>query len=220
MDYLSLQKALFEEWKQDPLHKNNVFIEDGVIDCNKWENSSKRILFFLKEAYSGDESWSLTKTIREEWKGPKYKLWWTASYWLYVLTNTTKDKIPIFPQTMTEINECRELLLSSAVINIKKSHGKSYSNSEELEYYAKIDKERLQRQIKLISPSPDIIICGYTKDLFQDIWGKELKPITNTEYIYYDGSKIIIDFWHPSNQFPDKLCYYALGHLYQRILGS
>lgn len=41
---------LFNEWKNKDIHKNQVFISDGVVCPKIWFNSTKRPLFLLKEA--------------------------------------------------------------------------------------------------------------------------------------------------------------------------
>jgi hypothetical protein len=211
------QKELFHEWKQTPLHKNAVFISDGIIDIDKWLRSEKKIALFLKEAYGEKQDWDLSQLIREEWKGPKTKMWWTVSYWLFLLQKTTKDYIPLFPDSDSEFNECKDYLLSSAVINIRKSDGETSSNFETLKKYTEKDKKFLIQQIELINP--DIILCGYTFNHLKELLG-EVKPVPNTEWIYKYGDRLIIDFWHPANQYPNRLCYYTLGHLYQRVLSN
>ena len=112
-DFLIKHDELLKRWKNDPLHRGKVFIEDGIIDYNKWKKAKKKIMFFLKEAYGGDKNWSLTKTIKDKWKGPKYKMWWTISYWQYVLLKTNKNNIPLFPSSDIDFKEC-------CIIGIKK----------------------------------------------------------------------------------------------------
>jgi hypothetical protein len=53
-------------------------------------------------------------------------------------------------------------------------------------------------------------------DFFNSIWSKPVQKIDGTELIYKTDDITVIDFWHPSNQYPDTLCYYALGALYQK----
>ncbi len=212
--YIKESEQLLKKWKETPSHKKNVFISDGIIDLEKW-GSHKKILLILKEAYGSDEDWSLTETIKNEWKGPKYKVWWTVSYWLYLLNKTTKDFVPLFPKD-NEIKECVEFLLSSAILNIKKSNGKSSSENDDLKKYVTSDKDFILKQIELINP--DIILCGNTGQfLFPEIFS-ECNKIENTQWFYRWKERMIIDYWHPANQYPDELCYYALGQLYQRIL--
>lgn len=213
-NYIRESDKLLKEWKNTSLHNDKVFISDGIIDLNKW-GKKKKILLILKEAYGSDEDWSLTETIKDEWKGPKYKVWWTVSYWLYLLNKTTKDFVPLFPNKEEEA-QCIDYLLSSAVLNIKKSNGRSYSEIEDLKKYVESDKDFILKQIEIINP--DIILCGNTGQfLFPTVFGEPNK-IENTDWHYRWKNRMIIDYWHPANQYPDELCYYALGQLYQRIL--
>ena len=128
-------ERLLAEWQERPHHKDEVFISDGMIDPERWEESSKRrILFLLKEAYDepdSSESWDLCSLIRDVWKGPKYKLWLTAAYWAYALQQYDCSRIPSFPTYDSVWGDSgekpREALLCSSVVNIKKSRGRSSS---------------------------------------------------------------------------------------------
>jgi hypothetical protein len=197
---------LMNRWKAKDLHKGKEFIEDGIIDLNRWEAADRKILFLLKEAYGdyGDLCW----LIRDEWKGPKYKVWWTASYWLYALRKLSGKTIPPFPKEKAQCDECVEYLLSSAVVNIKKSDGQTASSVEDLDKYIKEDRGFLQEQIGLIDPT--IILCGYTFDQFKEIWSGSVEPLGGTEVIFRAGKQLVINWWHPANKYPNELCYYAL----------
>jgi len=208
--------ALMSKWKNRPLHKGQVFIEDGIICLEKWKHSKNKVLILLKEAYGEEESWSLVETIRDVWKGPKYKVFWTIAYWLYLLNKIEPAAIPLFPATEKEFDACREYLLSAAVVNLKKSAGNSASNYDELLSYVRKDRKLLREQLEIINPG--IILCGYTKEYFDLFWNRKTEKIKNTEFLYKSGNTIIIDFWHPANQYPDKLCYYALGAVCQKVI--
>jgi hypothetical protein len=221
-EIIQKQEELFKEWEEKPLHKDKVFIRDGIIDIESWQKTDKKIVFLLKEAY-GTEKYDLAKLIRNDRKCPKYKMWWTVSYWLYVLNETTANLIPKFSDfygTEEGNEKCKNYLLSSAFVNVKKSNGESFSNDEDLKKYMISDKDLLMRQLELYAPN--IIICGSTKWLLEGIWNKD-KPITeikNTQWIYQSEGMKIIDFYHPANQYPLELCYYTLGYLYQRALNE
>jgi len=207
IDYIARHMALMKRWAEKPLHRNHDFIEDGIIDLPRWQKAEKKILLLLKEAYGdyGDLCW----LIREEWKGPKYKVWWTASYWLYAIHKLSGKGIPAFPKTEKEFGECVELLLSAAVINIKKSNGKTSSDQEGILRYAQADGDLLAEQISLISP--DIIICGYTYDCFSEFWPDKIEKVGDTDLVFKTGNQIVINWWHSANQYPNELCFYALA---------
>lgn len=157
-NYNTAHAVLMSQWKERPLHKGQVFIEDGIICLEKWKQSKSKILILLKEAYGEEESWSLVETIRDVWKGPKYKVFWTMAYWLYLLNKIEPAAIPLFPATEKEFDACRECLLSAAVVNIKKSAGNSASNYDDLLLYIRKDRKLLREQLEIINP--DIILCG------------------------------------------------------------
>ena len=73
------EKELFQLWKtkdkydtyfvesntkiEITINHRNVFIEDGIINPEIWKDktSGKHILFILKEAYGGEDDWSLSE---------------------------------------------------------------------------------------------------------------------------------------------------------------
>jgi hypothetical protein len=198
--------ALMKRWQKKAFHKNKEFIGDGIIDIQRWEKADRKIMFLLKEAYGGYGD--LCSLIREEWKGPKYKIWWTTSYWLYALRKASAKFIAPFPKEQKQFEECVEYLLSSAVVNIKKSDGKTSSTKDDLDKYVREDVDMLKEQITLINPG--IILCGYTFDHFCKIWPGKVTPLGNTELVFRAGPHVVINWWHPANQYPNDLCYYAL----------
>ncbi len=153
------------------------------------------------------QGWDLCGKIRDEWQGPKYKVWWTASYWAYVAHRLACGEAAPFPDK--EEDRCREALLGSATINIKKSMGRSASDLGELEDYAARDKDLLREQVRLITP--EIVICGYTWDILHKHCWPEAEQVH--DLVWKAEGYTFIDFWHPANQYPDRLCYYALGRL-------
>jgi hypothetical protein len=104
---------------------------------------------------------------------------------------------------------CRSLL-SSACLNIKKSAGDSNSNNDDVQFYADHDGDLIKREIELISP--DIVISGSTWWAVKQLW-----PAARQVYdlVWKTDTLSFIDFWHPANQFPNALNYYALGCLIQ-----
>lgn len=187
---------LFTEWKDLKHHKNKSFVTDGIVEFSKWNNSQK-ILIILKEAYGGE--WNLADIIDDrEWikSNPHYRM---LSMWLYILNNTTVDNRPKI-KSDEQLNEAFQYLLSSAIINIKKSAGKSSSNDKEIYDYAVKDKELIKAQIDLIAPQ--IILCGYTAHaLMKGVYEKnDYGKFYSTEFCIEHNEMLIIDFWHPSRK--------------------
>lgn len=206
----NVMNQLFKEWKKVAHHKGNIFVEDGIIDYDKW-TKSKKILFLLKEAYSEEGSvgdWKLSYLINcneDNWV-ENNKHYFMLSMWSFVLSS---PETPL-PDYLHEIfSQGYEYLLSSAVINIKKSNGASTSSDSDIRKYAQLDKEFLKKQIEIISP--EIILCGNTCiDLMNSIFEypktSDYGDLYASEYCFKYKDMTIIDYWHPSRK-PDVFKY-------------
>ena len=209
-------EMLLEEWKSLPHHLNRSFIPDGIIDPVRWEKSPRRILFINKEAYDGDgtgiKGFDLRKLIRCEWDGrPKGGAYKVIATWAYALQHASPDPLISFPPwSLIDLEEAREALLSCAVMNIKKSGGKTSSGHQDLLAYVEKDGALIKRQVDLINP--DIIVCGHVWYLMKHLWPTPERVYD--EVVKTDG-RIVIDFWHPSNRYPEEMNYYALAALIQ-----
>lgn len=213
------QEKLFAEWKQLSHHKNEVFVEDGVICPERWFSNKIRPLFLLKEAYGGDENWSLPNYLTKDIK--IVKLWKTISMWTKGLLKTTEKYIEKYDTedvTLKKFNN--EYLKSIAVVNVKKSKGESSSKRDIIQNYANLDEKLLKRQLEICDPT--IIICGFTIQPLNKIMNYDIKQIKNENLYYYirlNGHDVLVlDYWHPSNQFPAIMNYYGLVNIYQQAL--
>lgn len=236
-NYTELSKKLFAEWKNSsgtvdcilhkkPTtltidHKNSVFVEDGVVCPEKWFFQKVRPLFLLKEAYNGNDDWNLiTDTITNENKKIR-KIWKRISEWTKGILNTTSDQIAPYTSNAHDIEKYNnEYLRSIAVINVKKSNGKGESDFDEINAYARFDKQRLIKQLELCNPT--VIICGYTASSIDEIFDIKMRSDHNDNLYYYitlnGKSVLVIDYWHPSNQYPDIMNYYGLMNAYHLAL--
>jgi hypothetical protein len=206
-------EQLLNQWAALPHHRGKCFIRDGIIDATRWEKAPRKLLLILREAHGEPEEtegWDLRDVIRKDWGGPKYKVWWTVAYWAYLVHKGSVHRVPPFPADDSAWNAAREALLSAAAINIKKSSGKLSSDWDNLKMYAKTDGQLIRRQVDLIDPQ--IVICGNLWPLIENLW-PDAKDIYGPTCLA-DG-RFFIDFWHPANQFPDDLNYFALAHLLQ-----
>jgi hypothetical protein len=95
---------------------------------------------------------------------------------------------------MSNDEELREALLSSAVINIKKSNGRSSSEDEEFKEFARLDGDVLKRQVSLIDP--EFVICGHTWKFVFHLWPEARKA---GEWKHRIGTLVFVDFWHPAS---------------------
>lgn len=219
--------SLMAEWST--VHKERgwkCFISDGAVDYAAYECASPRICFFLKEAYSrdSDTDWSLTEWLAD---GATTRMWGTVADWAYGITNTTSDYIPHKPQLSPA--EKTKQLKTIAVVNVKKSNGAVQSDYGDLLRYATTDRAFLKRELEIISPT--VIVCGNNSSLLRLLYGAKLQAngkVSAEGEIPYQfirengyavvGNQIILDFYHPANQYPSMLNYYTICSLYQQAL--
>lgn len=234
-DYSTKARELFNKWKNiqgittlsenqtlQINHKDNVFIRDGVVCPEIWFSQDIRPLFLLKEAYGGEGDWDLAKDHLLMARRID-KIWERVSDWTKGLFATTRAEIPPFIKDNPETAEYNnEYLKKIAVVNIKKSGGKTSSDIDEIDAYAKFDKERLLEQIELCDPT--IIICGYTSYFLETIIDKNYREPYNHQLFYkieLNGHPVLVlDYWHPANHYPDIMNYHGLLGIYQQAIKS
>ena len=178
-------------------------------------------MFLLKEAYGGDKDWDLIDYLQSDIR--MSKMWNRVAHWTYGLMKTDANHIePYFDYSGTTFAENNELS-QIAAINVKKSAGMNGSDWDEINAYADFDHERLMKQITQCDPT--IIVCGYTatpleiitKDTHANFREKR------NENLYYhieiNGHDVLVlDYWHPANQYPDIMNYYTLMGIYRQAL--
>lgn len=224
-EYKSKIAILMKKWKNKstPIdHKNNAFVSDGIIDPDVWFelDSGKKIMFLLKEAYGEDDDWSLVDWLNKEI--PVHSIWKRVVEWTYAIHNTTSASVCRFdPEEIKK--HYNEYLRSIAVVNLRKSSGKSTSDMDVIMEYTINDKCELKEEIEMIDP--DIIICGYTIQPLINIFDLDIKQHGNVcDNWYYFTDKIknrkrlIIDYYHPANQYPVLMNYYTIANIYQQAL--
>lgn len=179
-DYEEDIKKLFESWKnKSPSgrinHRHNGFIEDGIVNTEEWfsnnkgkENENRKILLVLKEAYGLDTS--LIDFIRNQSYESAPKIWKRISQIVDGILETTVEKIKPFSENITY--NYNEIINNIAVINLKKSDGKSTSDCDEILEYARYDGNEIKKQINMIKPN--IIIFGSTFWIVNEIYHDKL----------------------------------------------
>ena len=219
-EYLKLNNELFEEWREKLNHKDQPFIDDGIVNPKEWfslDSKFPKILFVLKEAYNG--SYSLTDELSK--KGPWSPMWNRVAEWSYGLLNydSTTNTFPDFKDLSHE--EANYYLNRIAVMNLRKSNGSRNSGDRQFVKYAKADNELLNRQFNLINP--DIVVYGYTFDAAKGIHNlsSTKKENPSSHWYYIDQyNRVHIDYFHPANRYPALLQYYGLMSIYQKSLGE
>lgn len=201
-------------------HKKNVFISDGVINEAVWNNQrEKKILYVLKEAYGEEEDWNLAEWLLRF--QPSSSTWKRVIEWTYGIQNTTEERIAKYSMDIYEAHT--ELFNHIAVVNLKKSDGKSSSDYGEIEAYALADKEEIKKQLRIIAP--DIILCGSTFGALNRVYDDKIcmDGMWCDHWFYYtdiisDSRTLVIDYYHPANYYPALVNYYAVVNIYQQAL--
>ena len=223
-------ERLFTEWKDK--YPSDVFVKDGIVNDALWNSQPVKPLFLLKEAYGGECDWSLVEHI----SNPKSRTgeprtcgdtWRRITQWAYGILNTTEAAVAPFKPSNLSYTYGNEWLNRIAVMNVKKiDNGKSSSDMQNINQYAISDGELLRKQISIIDPT--VIICGYTISSLNIILNKTENcgvkdcsdPNDNWYYFTNIGGKrvVVLDYYHPSNHYPDLLNYYGLMNIYQLAL--
>ncbi|WP_394388952.1 hypothetical protein [Shewanella woodyi] len=201
----------FISWRKRELHKGKFFINDGILNQDLWYKAPVKVLFLMKEAYESSvetaQEWALNEYLASKTLGEIGKpMWWSTAQWLDGINKLiTTGEVQPFDEHYKSDLKVEEAFQSCAIINIKKSAGKSSSTTDDLTKYVDCDWDLLLDQIKKINP--DLIICGATYPL---IASKLVSPEKSAEWFYQAEGYCFVDFWHPSNLWPYKVKYYSL----------
>lgn len=186
--YKENMSAILKKWedldfwqRQNLLEKSEVpFVRDGAINFNLWNKAHPKVLFLLKEAYNrdGDYSWDEAAWVAGErciensnecpfCKGEETS---TVDGRKICLCNhrpkgNTFNPLREWAQLICGDSIDGDVLLQTALLNVKKSGGQSSSSSSELIYNAWNRGALLLEQIKLLEP--DYIVCGGTYEAFR-----------------------------------------------------
>ena len=204
-------RKLLNDWRERPHHSNQIFVSDGPIDWDRWSTVNRRVLFLAKEAPGYEPSWDLPEWIREE--GPKFNIWWNVAYWAYGIQRVSAEYLPSNPVPEEAWDEVKEALLASAVVNVKKSGGKSSSDVADLRKYVQLDGDLIKQQVECYTPH--VIVCCRTWSLVKSLWGKFENV---SEHIYRINDILVLDYYHPSARFPIVMHYYTAMVLIQQAL--
>ncbi len=198
-------EQLFDNWKNEIHHKNELFIYDGVIDERLWNSVDIKILFLLKEAYHSNKSIGSWDLISGHLKvnGAKTKTFKPLGQWANgVLELKKTDEIQ---ELVNNKNILDEALKKCSVVNLKKSAGNKKSNKSDLLKYVEDDWEKyIKKQID--SLGPDIIICCGTWPLVKN----KINANKVSERVYQGENIVYVDYYHPAYPVPNLMKYYGL----------
>ena len=120
-------EKLFDEWKTREHHNGKIFNKDGIVCPELW-NEGDKTLFFCKEAYHGEsypeKEYDLARALFEQ---QPWGMWHRVAEWVYAIKNTTINNVAEYRKL--EIIEKHNLIKEIAIVNIKKSDGKSESDN-------------------------------------------------------------------------------------------
>jgi hypothetical protein len=202
---------LWQEWRARPPHANESFITDGIIDPQRWARAPRRVMFLLKEAYDRSPSrqgFDLPEWLRTAPEPRKGQTWKNAGRWAYLLQRVEPGHIPEPPSE----EEGFEALLGAAIVNVKKSGGRSRSDAEDIARYAQDDSDLLRRQVEGIAP--DVVVTGGTWAAAQSILGGS-SFVMHRCHRSKELGLFLLNFWHPAAQLHRMALYYALGGIAQ-----
>lgn len=197
-EYEIKMNDLFNKWKKDRPEYVENFVEDGIIDFDKWESAKPKILFLLKEVNDDFEPTD-PFTVRNNRFSFNIARWRYAIMELYKNINIS----PLFPEN----DELPSELFDISFIEIKKvSENKPVSDGDDLSSFAKRDANFIREEIEIINP--EIILCCGTFEYLRDIIYKgELTDNHQIKYVYDEridcsswkmGNRMILYFYHPS----------------------
>jgi len=217
---INLTTKCDEITNQIELLGENVIV-DGIVNIEKYTNSSLKILWILKEPNSSDSKWSyqdylsiteIERKIGSQQNTLTYRPFQKILYTSYgIISNMKYALIP----TITE-KDVYSIGEQIAYINIKKTGGSSSSKYREIQNAFEENKEILLRQIS--EYDPNIIIFGNTlnyigkNDLTRIGWN-----LNDDDSFYADDKTKSTRFYNVSH---DKLCIHAYHPSYWKIKNS
>lgn len=194
--------ALYTNWQ---LTHPGHFVQGGVVDEEMFDRSEVKLLFLLKEVNDTEqkEDWSLVQLIQDQMQEMTfYQIWKTIGLWSFGL----QQGFPHY-QTLTYRQDLHiaDGLREIAIINLKKSGGGGVSNYEEIKEHAEKNKELWMKEIEIIHP--DVVVCGGTFSIIQEILGFEATPCGSGVLTGKALNTLFIDFYHPMYRISPKVLY-------------
>lgn len=197
---------LFDKWES--IHRKNGyerFIQDGIVSPKTWETqTTPKVCFFLKEAYTKQDKYNLVNDLHNN---NPWTMWRKVAIWTQAIHNAFYGMVEYNDSVIRE-NE-KQAIECISVVNIKKSNGQKHSDYEDLKKYAEEDNVMLKQELEIINP--DIILCGNNISLLKLVLGEELQnEDTWDNMIAKWKNTLVIDYYHPAVQYPNRVNYYAL----------
>jgi hypothetical protein len=188
------QEELYIKWQGNRNYSN--FVKDGILNYERWNSLSPKILFLLKE--SADHFTNIAGEKINITKGNGTHFWWNICYWKYIINCLYNNIEPLFISTidLPEVKLNNNILDSIAYVNIKKQcDNLTKSKDNDILNFAQKDKELLLEQIDLINP--DVIFCSkVTFKAYKHIYEGNIEEINRI--CFKHNGRLVINFFHPS----------------------
>lgn len=173
--------------------KGKAFVCDGIIDVGSYFDETYKILWILKEAYSGSGDKGYLHDLKlyrsEGEKKDSPNTWNPIAYISYSVINNFND---LAGENIKNNKEINRVFKKIAIINVQKTEAGTRSKSSEIQRAYKCHLEIIKEQIETYNPSI-IINCSGIKDFAADL------DFTNSIGFghFSKKNKIIINTYHP-----------------------
>lgn len=147
------ERRLFDAWREQMPSIEKAYIEDGVVDEDRFLQQKWRYVFVLKEA--NDLNMSLVDFLKTGAPGNGGHTWNPVCRWLMGIDSRE------FSQ-----EERAEILRNIAVVNLKKENrqfdGAYTTNHSHLEKVVERDRQWLKKQFEIYAKHPPVVFvcCG------------------------------------------------------------
>jgi hypothetical protein len=201
----------------DPDDKASPII-DGIVNIDRYTDTTPKILWILKEPYDDEENgvatgggWHFSKDFltKDDFytrMGRSRATWHPVIYVSYGIINslTTWDEMSDIRDDLSMLKVIEQI----AVINVKKLPGFTRTKGfGPIERAYQANKTLLHKQIKIYDP--DIIIGGSTMHLFYEELGikKEEIEVCGSIHVSVKQNKLYIAAYHPGQTQVDRYTY-------------
>jgi len=227
--------ALFVEWKKK-YEENGIsaFSEDGIMykrekDINaledEWQNSSRRILFLLKDQnqHGGYDNRDTRKwLINDEGINMKERFFHNLANLFYGLSHITTDELEqVWYGDLNEEQVVEHFYTAPfAFMEAKKEPGGPNVKNKKIKESMNRDKGFISKEIGILNPN--IIVCcgGEQFDFMIKLYGKEnLVEYKNIFYLSKTNT-IIMYAYHPSYRISPEKHYEDIMHWFRVFLNS
>jgi len=178
---------LFAKWKAErPAYRH--FVKDGVVCEECWREVPRRILFVLKEKPDVDAIHDLRECGGYGWA--------VVARWAYGLQRATDSTYRDFNEADSKENRYAGLR-AAALMNLKKSAGRTYSDTKEIVKYGREDAAFIKEELRIIDPHV-VVLCGQGVDEgFDCAVPFKQEPAISDNCWLHDG-RLFMKEWHPS----------------------